>query len=390
MATDKELLDRIVAAAHMTTVGYVNRHWKPPPPAGTKWAEFDQLAEQLGKQLDQPPIPPEPVPTGAEPTLWVCRHNPGTINQVSHFERYNLISMTTQDKAKIPEIRKANPKVEILCYRNGGFVTDYSHDRGGNSGVTFEDAKANNWILKDASGNYLRSGRYNGLYFLDLAMSGLRQKWIQNVTAWAKEDGFDGIFVDDINPNVDWHLAGQPYPPKYPNRDAWSANMGAWVANFGPAVQNAGLSVVPNIGAAWDQVGVWKPWAASCTGAVREHFMNGVPPYKGADWGIHARTMRDVLAAGRPFYALTFGSLSDIATQRYIRASFLLFHDPNYNSSQCWDASDTGAADPYTSGWTWDLGAPQADAIQSGAIWTRQFEKGKVVLDTTAGTVAIS
>ena len=390
MATDKELLDQMVAAAHKTTVGYVNKHWKPPPPAGTQWATFDSLAAELGAQLDGPPVPPEPAPgPGSTSSLWVCRHNPGTIAQVTNLSRYSLISIPAPDKGRLSTIRQQAPDARVICYRNGSFVTDYATSRDANCGVTYNDAVSNNWILKDGSGQPLRTARYSGQFFLDISNNAFRQKWISNVTSWAKEDGFDGVFVDDVNPNVDWHLGGQPYPPKFPNRAAYSSAMGAWVAAFGPALTGGGLFTIPNIGAAWDEMPPWKQWTMNCSGAVREHFMAGSPPYRGADWGIHAQVEQDVLSVGKPFFGLTFGA-ANTADQRYVRASFLLFHEPSKPSAYAWDVSDTGGADPWNSSWTFDLGLPLGAAVKNGAVWTRKFQQRTVTVDTTAGTSTVS
>jgi Papain family cysteine protease len=59
--SDAQLRDEAVAELHLTTVGYINKHWTTPP-AGTHWAAAEALLAQIGGAA---PPPPPPAPVGA-------------------------------------------------------------------------------------------------------------------------------------------------------------------------------------------------------------------------------------------------------------------------------------------------------------------------------------
>lgn len=59
--TDAELRDEALVHLKKTTVGYVNKHWKVPPP-GSEWDQALDLLVQIGQAPTPDPIPPIPVP----------------------------------------------------------------------------------------------------------------------------------------------------------------------------------------------------------------------------------------------------------------------------------------------------------------------------------------
>lgn len=60
----QKLIDEATAEGHLTTVGFVNTHWKTPP-AGTHWAAHDAKLLAARKLLDPAaPPPPPPPPSG--------------------------------------------------------------------------------------------------------------------------------------------------------------------------------------------------------------------------------------------------------------------------------------------------------------------------------------
>jgi hypothetical protein len=61
--TDAQLRDAALAELRLTTVGYLNHKWPPPPPAGTHWATALELLARIGVAA-QPPgtVIPAPAP----------------------------------------------------------------------------------------------------------------------------------------------------------------------------------------------------------------------------------------------------------------------------------------------------------------------------------------
>jgi len=59
--TDRELRDLAVAELRLTTVGFINTHWKVPP-AGSHWAKALAALAKIGVVVEPPPPPPPPPP----------------------------------------------------------------------------------------------------------------------------------------------------------------------------------------------------------------------------------------------------------------------------------------------------------------------------------------
>ena len=58
LGADADLAKAAAAEFKLTTVGYINKNWKPPPPAGTHWAKGMALLAQIGGTPPPPPPPP--------------------------------------------------------------------------------------------------------------------------------------------------------------------------------------------------------------------------------------------------------------------------------------------------------------------------------------------
>lgn len=88
--TDAELRDQAVAHLRQTTVGYLNKNWKTPPP-GTHWAAALDTLAQIGAAAPPPPPPGSPaLPAGpltkAGPTSYRSATKPV---EVSHLDIEN-------------------------------------------------------------------------------------------------------------------------------------------------------------------------------------------------------------------------------------------------------------------------------------------------------------
>lgn len=59
-----KLIDEAQAAGHKTTVGYVNKYWKTPPPL-TWWGIHETKLAEAKALLIPPPLPPPPTPPPA-------------------------------------------------------------------------------------------------------------------------------------------------------------------------------------------------------------------------------------------------------------------------------------------------------------------------------------
>jgi hypothetical protein len=302
-----------------------------------------------------------------------------------------LIEMTALDKADLPARKAEAPKARFLCYRNTMLVQSYSTSRDGNSGVLYPPDDA--WVLKDASGKKMSSGPYPTAFLMDVGNPNYQQAFADNCAKWTKEDGFHGVFLDDFCADLTYHLAGRPYPPKYPNRDAWCKAMESFMVAVMPVLHVQRLVAYANTNIQWNQADLWTSWAKWLDGLMLEGFLRwgqqtGQRAFVNPDWSIHIDALRRVEAAGKAFVGLTYGGTSaqDAEAMRYIRASFLLFHDPGSLSVSIWQNDDR---DPFDEAWAFALGRPLAGATKSGFSWKRPFERGTIRVDTSSGSARV-
>jgi hypothetical protein len=190
--------------------------------------------------------------------------------------------------------------------------------------------------------------------------------------------------MDDALADPGWHL-GNAYRrlARYPTRDAYRAAARLLLARVGPALTREGYLGIANIGASFDQTGVWSDWAGLLSGVMDEHFLKlgeGTEPVAtGSDWTAEMRIEQAVEGAGRTFLALAYGPSTDTAGQGYVRASFLLFDRPETESASLWSPNVTPSS-------SFDPGLPLGPARKAGGSWTRAFSDGVISVDPSNET----
>ena len=53
-----------------------------------------------------------------------------------------------------------------------------------NTGVSYQEAVANNWILRDAAGNYIHNAGYRDNFIGDIGNTAYQQRWASNVASY--------------------------------------------------------------------------------------------------------------------------------------------------------------------------------------------------------------
>lgn len=366
-----------------TTVGYTNSYWKTPP-ATSSWARSMTLLDAAIQAIMPTPPPP---PVAAKSSIGLLRN--AAIDPIpADMSGYQYVILNPTFAPKVAAWAAQYPKTKFLAYKDPCFAVTYSTDNYGNAAVPFL-AMQDQWFLKNIAGQKVQSVNYSGnLYFADVGDPSYQDACYTYLKSFLSDwPGYAGFFLDDCAPDMAWHLGGQFYNKlaKYPTRNTYRAALRGWLVSVCGRLRADGLLTCPNIGAAWDQADVWADWAKICGMAMREHFCRWDPPatpFLAADWKLHTDAMRAVVSVGAAFIGLSYGNAAETSAQTYLRATFLLFHEPG--SAFIWGQN----GDPTWLAWTKDLGAPVAAAVQSGSIWTRQFEQGIVRVDTANGTAS--
>src|SRR6266568_2637477 len=155
-------------------------------------------------------------------------------------------------------------------------------------GVSYTDAEANGWVLKDSTG---ADAHYRGdlsIVLLDIGNAAYQQRFVSDIDADLRtHPGIDGLFIDDLTGSS---LGANT---KYPDAASYRAAMLSFIAAVGPALRAKGWYVAvnasiydPNIesttGPSWDgSQFIWwvKQIASSVDGIYEEHWQENWDSY---------------------------------------------------------------------------------------------------------------
>ena len=326
-----------------------------------------------------------------------CAQSGGTLS------RYLYVILNPSDAPLLPALKAQNPGLKALVYKNFSFTSSYGCSGGVDqpnqtSGVGYCDANANHpdWFLNDTTGARINSGPYPQAWLMDVGSAGYQAKWLSNVLADVRAGGWDGVFMDDTDADMGFHVSGRTIA-KYPTNAAWRAATRSMLANVGPALQSAGFLAVPNLYTPWatdyDAQATWRDWIQFTSGGAQEYYSKWGSAssswFSGNDWTFRQQFQALTEQAGKIFLGITYAPKSDTRSMTWARANFLLFDDPANSGALVYQFSDPESQDPYSPVWTADVGSPSGARFQVGAAWRRNFSGGTVLVNPTSSTVTV-
>jgi hypothetical protein len=139
------------------------------------------------------------------------------------------------------------------------------------SGVPYSVALANGWLLKDASGAYMKNTNFPDNYIGDVGNAAYANEWARRVGDFLASVGADGAYLDDVIADIAALSSG--YPTKYPDQQSWENAMVSFVQIMGTSLRNRGFYVLLNA----------HKWiagnGASDTGALEAQWWQRLAPY---------------------------------------------------------------------------------------------------------------
>lgn len=333
-------------------------------------------------------------PSGVVPGIGIQRLG-SSYGGASGYERYSYVIV---GRSAAPAAA-TQPGVSLV-YHSGTSV-----NVGFDTGVPYAVAAANGWLLGDASGTLLRNLAYPDNFIGDVGNPAYQADWARRVGDYLAAIRADGVYIDDVIADIN-AMSGK-YPTKYPDQASWENAMASFVTAVGSALRSRGFYVLVNAHkfVAGDlgsndgslEVQWWRRLAPSVNGLHSEYWVQdptniGRLRAAGGEWWNNwdgwQRLVGVAQAAGADFFAYMYGGSGDTRTMRYGKGSFLLDWD---GQGGAFAFSATDGSDPWNAAWTADLGRPTA-AKQSPApgVWTRRFERGTVVVNSTGATVSVT
>jgi Hypothetical glycosyl hydrolase family 15 len=326
-----------------------------------------------------------------------CASNGGDLS------RYGYVILNSWDAPRLPALKAQNPGLKALVYKNLTFTVSDDCVGGVDSpyltaGVGYCDADQHHpdWFLTDASGTRLNSANYPHAWMMDVGNSAYQQRWLSNVIADVRAGGWDGVFMDDTDTDMGWHLQGRTMA-RYPTSAAWRSATRSMLASVGPGLTSASVLAVPNLYAPWaadyDAQATWQDWIQFTSGAAQEYYtkwgMGSSGWFSGGDWTFRQQFQALTEQAGKIFLGITYAPKGDLVSMNYARANFLLLDDPANAGALLFEPSDPEAQDPYASAWTADIGRPSGARFQAGAAWRRNYTGGTVLVNPSTSSVTV-
>lgn len=182
---------------------------------------------------------------------------------------YQVLVMQGTDGAKVAALHAANPNLKILVYQHPWYSKP-SDPAGWTVCTSYPSDAANHpdWFLHDSAGHVVPTA-IPGNFLMDLGNPAYQQACYANAIALAKKYGYDGIYLDQINPYAIGDAPGTVIP-EYPTNAAWQVAMTSLITGAARAFHNAGLLAFGNLGATQLAPGIWQRWAGILDGAEEE------------------------------------------------------------------------------------------------------------------------
>ncbi|HWK25983.1 MAG TPA: putative glycoside hydrolase [Solirubrobacter sp.] len=316
-----------------------------------------------------------------------------TADYTSTAARNDVVILQQYQAPRMKTLKAANPGVKVLMYKNLSGMTERQPSGFVSGGVATQDAAAHpEWYLLNTGGERFTSRYFNWIWIGDVGSPSYQQQWADNVLGEVAADGWDGVFMDDVNPTMSWHYDVSRIA-KYPTDAAWQAATRSALSAIGSRFRAAGKLVIANFSNSKAFPAVIKDWYGLVDGGLNEQFLKwgtnttGPESYDPADyWELQLKQMKEAEAAGKYYLGLTPSTATDRAAARYGYATMLLAGAGKLQFALHSDYTNERWFPEYD----YALGTPlDAETREAGGVHRRRFSHGLVLVNPTASAVAV-
>jgi Hypothetical glycosyl hydrolase family 15 len=303
-----------------------------------------------------------------------------------------VVILQPWETSELYALKAADPSVNVLMYKNASAASSSAASDGRySSGVSYDQAAANGWLLRNTSGSPFTFGGYSWLWAADIGNRAYQNAWASNVLSDIGSDPWDGVFIDDLNPTIQYHYC-VTCVTKYPSDAFYGQAMGSFVQNVGPQLQSAGRLAIANIGS-WSSSGsVVDSWLQYLTGGMDEMFLKwgttaGTGYASPAVWATQLQEIKTAEAEGKLFIGITHSSNDDERAAVYGYATGLLA--ANGHSMFSMNADYTN--ETWFPEYNYAIGDPTgAESVMANGVHWRGFTGGLVLVNPTTSTRTVN
>jgi Hypothetical glycosyl hydrolase family 15 len=305
--------------------------------------------------------------------------------------RQSYVVLQSWETKRMQELKARNSGVKVLVYKNFSFAAE-KKTTSTSTGVSKQEAEANpDWFLKNLAGEPISSDGYKWLWAMDVGNPAYQQRWADNVIAEVQAQGWDGVFLDDVNPTMKYST-DETQVAKYPSDAAYSAATESALAYIGPRIQASGKLAIANFATWVEYTSTQNNWLKYVSGALDEMFVkwgrNSGEGYRSeSQWTRQLEEVKYAAAQGKQFIGFTQGSSGETQAARFGFGTVLL--GTNGTASYAFTPDYTG--ETWLPEYDYDLGAPTAaETRDSNGVHRRSFEKGLVLVNPTSSNQTVS
>jgi hypothetical protein len=314
-----------------------------------------------------------------------------TADYTASADRNNYVILQGYQVPLMQRLKEQNPKLKVLVYKDLSAMVERDQWGGVSTGVATQDAAGHpEWFLKNTSGNRFTFRHYDWMWAADIGDSGFQQKWADNVLAEVKAKGWDGVFMDDVNPSIEFHYDVASVA-KYPTDAAYQNATGSALAAIGARFRAEDKLVIPNFGFWKDHPNLIKSWLRHVDGGMNEMFVKVGSTRDGYDsaavWETQLQSIKDAQTLGKAFLGISHSPNDDRAAGRYGYATMLLGGDGNAHFAMHGDYANENWFPEYD----YEIGtAVTADTREAYGVHRRRFSDGLVLVNPTGYPVRVA
>jgi Hypothetical glycosyl hydrolase family 15 len=303
-----------------------------------------------------------------------------------------VVILQPWDTADLIALKAANPSVKVLMYENTSSASTTASTNGTyDTGVSYSQASANNWLLRNTSGSTFTFSGYSWLYATDIGLTAYQSAWTANVLEKLKSGPWDGVFMDDANPTIYYHYC-VTCVAKYPSDATYGAAMTSFIQSVGPQLQTGGYLAVANIGSWPAYTSVVNPWLQYLSGGMDEQFLKwgntaGTGYQAPVTWKTQLQELALAESEGKLFLGITHSTNTDESAATYGYATELLAgngHPTFYMGADC-------SGETWFPEYAYAIGDPSGPyTVDANGVYRRSFSQGLALVNPTTSTQTVS
>ncbi|MEJ2854269.1 MULTISPECIES: putative glycoside hydrolase family 15 protein [unclassified Saccharothrix] len=376
--------------------------------AGSVW-----LPSSAGQWLGEPeeesaPLPADPQPLAPPPkplapcAWWYGIGEPPTYADLKFAaQHYDLVVLNATETAAMRRLRKLNPKIKVLVYKDFSSTRNYPGAVDGGkdaaylpSGVGYIAAQKNHpeWFAVDTADRHIEWKGYPLHWQMTVWTESYQKAWADAVTAEVVREGWDGVLADNDFSSLKYYSSAVVKG----TADAAATDrlirdgLDRFLQVAGDSLAQQGKMLIPNVSESHLTPGRWTAHSRY-SGAMEENFglrenTSGgeLLTFRGNEF----KELRAQAALGESWLLLVTRTHS-LREERVGYATAALLAGPY----TCWNAAST--VDYQDPEWSAYQDAGLGEAVEAAnqlpnGVWTRTFTHGWVAVNPTGKAVRVT